>query len=189
MLLKTESGFFLSLSNAVLRMARLEVSLIIPVLESVERPDLSKCYAVENKIRTKHTTSSVNASHRLHTLTHTRHLSLLLVLLTEVLGSRDHVGEGSLDLIPLTGLQAAVRVDPELLRAEELKHLLDALLELSLGGDTRAVDVIDTRADVAGVGLVNEDLEELGIRLRVLNREDIGVQGSDGWRTSVRIFS
>lgn len=40
------------------------------------------------------------------------------VLLTEVLGSVDHVGEGALDLIPLAGLQTAIRVDPELLRAD-----------------------------------------------------------------------
>lgn len=61
-----------------------------------------------------------------------------------------------------------------------LKHLLDALLELGLRGDTRAVDVVDTRANVARVGLVNEDLQELGIGLRVLDRENIGIQRSDG---------
>ena len=42
-------------------------------------------------------------------------------------------------------------VDPELIRAKELKHLLDALLELLLGGHTRAVDVVDTGANVTGV--------------------------------------
>jgi hypothetical protein len=67
----------------------------------------------------------------------------------------------------------------------ELEHLLDALDELRLGGNTRAVDVVDTRADVAGVVLVNEDLEELGIGLGVLNGENIGIQGGDGWSTRV----
>lgn len=129
---------------------------------------------------------------------HPRHLSLA-VLLTEVLGSVDHVSEGTLDLIPLAGLQTAVRVDPKLLRADcvaslvypifvwveavvltVLKHLLDALLELGLGRDTRAVDVIDTRANVARVGLVNEDLEELGIGLGVLDGENVGIQRGDG---------
>lgn len=109
-----------------------------------------------------------------------RRLSLVGVLLTEVLGSVDHVGEGTLDLVPLAGLETAVGVDPELLGAEELEHLLNALLELLLGGNTGGVDVVDTGADVAGVGLVNEDLEELGIRLGVLNGEDIGIEGSDG---------
>lgn len=42
----------------------------------------------------------------------------LRVLLTEVLGSVDHVGEGALDLIPLARLQTAVRVDPELFGAD-----------------------------------------------------------------------
>lgn len=120
------------------------------------------------------------------------------VLLTEVLGSVDHLGEGTLDLIPLAGLETAVGVDPELLGTDwillviirlwlrrhlkltVLEHLLDALLELSLGGNTRAVDVVDTRADVAGVGLIDEDLEELGVRLGVLNGEDISIQRGNG---------
>jgi len=42
----------------------------------------------------------------------------LAVLLPEVLGSVDHVGEGTLDLIPIAGLETAVRVDPELLRLD-----------------------------------------------------------------------
>lgn len=62
-----------------------------------------------------------------------------------------------------------------MLELTELEHLLDALLELSLSGDTWAMNIVDTGADVAGVGLVNEDLEELGIRLGVLDREDIGI--------------
>jgi hypothetical protein len=40
------------------------------------------------------------------------------VLLTEVLGSVDHVGERALDLIPLARLETAVGVDPELLRTD-----------------------------------------------------------------------
>ena len=40
------------------------------------------------------------------------------VLLTEVLGGVDHLGQGTLDLIPLAGLETAVGVDPELLRAD-----------------------------------------------------------------------
>lgn len=42
------------------------------------------------------------------------------------------------------------------------------------------MDVVDTRADVAGVGRVDEDAEELGVRLAVLDRENIGVKSSDG---------
>ena len=42
------------------------------------------------------------------------------------------------------------------------------------------MDVVDTRADVARVSLVNKDLEELGIGLAVLNGENIGIQSSNG---------
>lgn len=42
------------------------------------------------------------------------------------------------------------------------------------------MDVIDTRADVAGVGRVDEDAEKLGVRLAVLNGQDVSVQGGDG---------
>lgn len=42
------------------------------------------------------------------------------------------------------------------------------------------MDVVDTRADVAGVLRVNEDTEELGIGLAVLNGQNVGIEGSDG---------
>ena len=42
------------------------------------------------------------------TQTRTRRLGFGRLLLTEVLGCVDHMGESALDLIPLTGLQAAV---------------------------------------------------------------------------------
>lgn len=97
-----------------------------------------------------------------------------------VLGGVDHVDQSLLGLLPLTGLKTAVRVDPELLRLEELKHLLDAVTDLLLAGDTGRVDVVDTRSDVSGVGRVNEDAEELSVRLAVLNGQDIGIEGGDG---------
>ncbi|KUI73961.1 hypothetical protein VM1G_11931 [Cytospora mali] len=74
----------------------------------------------------------------------------------------------------------AVRVDPELLRLEELKHLLDTVLDLLLAGDTRGVDVVDTRSDVTRVSRVDEDLEQLSIRLAVLDGQDIGIQSRNG---------
>lgn len=42
------------------------------------------------------------------------------------------------------------------------------------------MDVVDTGANVARVGLVDEDLEELGVRLAVLNGQDIGIESGDG---------
>lgn len=61
-----------------------------------------------------------------------------------------------------------------------LQHLLDALLELSLVGNTGAVDIVDTRSNVAGVSLVDEHLEQLGVGLGVLNGENISIQRGDG---------
>src|SRR4051812_21579150 len=49
---------------------------------------------------------------------------VLRVLLAEVLGRVDHVGQRLLGLLPLPRLQAAVGVDPKLLRLEVLQHLL-----------------------------------------------------------------
>lgn len=102
------------------------------------------------------------------------------VLGTEVLGGVNHVGKRLLGLLPLTGLETTVRVDPELLGLKELKHLLDAVLDLLLAGDTGRVDVVDTRSDVAGVLRVDKDSEELGIRLAVLNGQNVRIEGSDG---------
>ncbi|CAH0014573.1 unnamed protein product [Clonostachys rhizophaga] len=110
---------------------------------------------------------------------HTRSNHLFGVLGTESLGGVDKVDEGLLGLLPLAGLETAVRVDPELLRLEVSKHFLDAVLDLLLAGNTRGVDVVDTRANVARVSLVDEDLEELGVRLAVLDRENISVKSSN----------
>jgi len=42
------------------------------------------------------------------------------------------------------------------------------------------VDVVDTWANLTWVSLVNEDLQELSIRLGVLNGENVGIKSSDG---------
>lgn len=104
----------------------------------------------------------------------------LSVLLAEVLGGGDKVGQGRLGLGPLTGLETTVGVDPELVGGEELQHLFDAADHLLLAGNTGTVDIPDTRTDVRGELGVNEDLEELGIGLAVLDGQHIGVQGSNG---------
>lgn len=117
--------------------------------------------------------------HPLHPLHH-KCRYLFSVLGTEVLGGVDHVDQSLLGLPPLTGLQTTVRVDPELLRLEVLKHLLDAVLDLLLAGNTGRVDVVDTRADVSGVSRVNEDVEELSVGLAVLNGQNVGIESGNG---------
>ena len=66
------------------------------------------------------------------------------VLGAEVLRGSDHVAKRCLRLLPLSSLQATVWVDPELVRLEVRQHLLNAVLNLLLCWDTRAVNVIDT---------------------------------------------
>jgi hypothetical protein len=105
--------------------------------------------------------------------------SLLGVLVTEELGGVDHVGQGLLCLFPLTGLQTTVRINPELIWLEIVKHLFYAIFDLLLAGNTRRVNVVHTGANVARIGLVNEDLEEFGIALAVLDAEDIGIESGD----------
>lgn len=104
---------------------------------------------------------------------------LLSVLLAVELSSLDQRGQLADSLLSGTGLQTAVRVDPELLRLEVLEHLLDTLLDLIHGGNTRRVDIVDTRSNVGGETLINEDLEELGIGLAVLDGQNIGIKGSN----------
>jgi hypothetical protein len=106
--------------------------------------------------------------------------SLRRVLLAVELGGVDHVDKRGLGLLPLAGLETTVGVDPELLGLEVGQHLRDAVLDLLLRRNTRGVDVVDTRTNVAGVGLVLEDLEELGVALAVLDGENISVESGDG---------
>jgi len=96
------------------------------------------------------------------------------------LGGVHHVGERSLGLGPLAGLQPTVRVDPQLLGLEVHQHLADSVLDRLLAWDTRRVDIVDTWTNVAGVSLIDEDLEELSVRLAVLDGENISVKGGNG---------
>lgn len=85
------------------------------------------------------------------------------------LGGVDHIGQCSLRLLPLTGLKATVRVNPELIWAEVPQHFLDPVLDLLLAWDTGGVDIINTRPNVSRVGFVNEDFQELGVALAILD--------------------
>ena len=42
------------------------------------------------------------------------------------------------------------------------------------------MDIVDTGTNVAGVGLIHKDFEELGVRFAVLDGEYISVKGSNG---------
>ncbi|KAI3484742.1 hypothetical protein L1887_52028 [Cichorium endivia] len=90
-----------------------------------------------------------------------------------------HVGELGGALLPGTGLETAVRVDPDRVLGEDLGHGLDAADHLVLAGDTGRVDVKDTGANVRGVADLLEGAEEVLAGLGVLDRDHVGVELDD----------
>lgn len=85
--------------------------------------------------------------------------NLLGVLLAVELGSVDHIGQGGLCFVPLTSLQTAIRVNPELIWAEVLQHFLDPVFDFLLTWDSWRVDVVDTGTNMPGICRVDENLE------------------------------
>lgn len=96
----------------------------------------------------------------------------LSVGLTGPLGGGDEVGEGLLSLLPASGLETTVGVDNHEVGGEDLDHGGNSVLDLLLRGDTRRVDVVDTRADLVGVAVRLEDVKELEVGLGSLDGDD-----------------
>ena len=67
------------------------------------------------------------------------------------------------------------------------KHSREAVPDLLLTGDTRRVNVVDTRADLVRVAVVLESVQELHVALRRLDRDDICVQVLDGSEDVVKV--
>lgn len=103
----------------------------------------------------------------------------LSVGLTGPLGGGDEVGEGLLSLLPASGLETTVGVDNHEVGGEDLDHGGNSVLDLLLRGDTRRVDVVDTRADLVGVAVRLEDIKELEVGLGSLDGDDISVKSLD----------
>ena len=70
-------------------------------------------------------------------------------------------------------------VDEEEIGRKELKESLDAVLDLLLGGNTRRVDIVDTRADLVGVAVLPEGRQELEVALGGFDGDDIGIETLD----------
>ena len=70
---------------------------------------------------------------------------------------------------------------------KHLKHGLEAVLDLSLGGNTRRVDVVNTRADLVGVAVLLEGLEQLEVALGRLDGDDVGVKTLDGGEDVIEV--
>lgn len=81
--------------------------------------------------------------------------------------------------MPATGLETTVRVDGQQLGRQDLEHGCDPVLDLLLSRNTGRVDVVDTWADLVGVLVVAEDLDELEVGLGRLDGDDVGVETLD----------
>lgn len=111
----------------------------------------------------------------------------LSVVLASPLGTVHEVDERSLGLLPATGLETAVRVDEEERVGEDVKHGLEAVLDLLSSGNTRRVNVVDTGANLVGVAVVLEGVEKLHVGLGGLDGDDIGVETLDGGEDVVEV--
>jgi len=109
-----------------------------------------------------------------------------LVLGTEVLGCVHHVGQRSSSLFPASGLQTAVRVNPELVGWVDLQDLLNSGHEFFLRRNSWRVDIEQTQSNV--VRVVGELLDVVRVvLLGKLNRNDIGIQSLDMVWIQVRV--
>ena len=103
----------------------------------------------------------------------------LLVSLTSPASGVDQVDQGSLGLLPATGLKTTIGVDEEKVGSKDLQHSSDTILDFLLGGNTRRVDIVNTRTDLVGVTVLLEGLQELHVTLRGLDGDDISVKSLD----------
>ena len=100
-------------------------------------------------------------------------------MLTSPAGSSNHVGKRSFGLLPATSLQAAIRVDEQMIRPDQRQHVRDTVLDLLLAGNTRRVDIVNTRTDEVLVSELLESGKELHVALRRFDGDDVGVQTFD----------
>ena len=108
-------------------------------------------------------------------------------MLASPLGSVDQIDQRRLGLLPSTGLETAVWVNEQQRVGEELQHGSQTLLDLITSGDTRRVDIVNTRANLVGISIVLEGLEQLHVTLGRLDRDDVSIQALDGWEDIIKV--
>ncbi|EEQ36271.1 conserved hypothetical protein [Clavispora lusitaniae ATCC 42720] len=114
------------------------------------------------------------------------HSKAHLVLGSELLGSVNHVGQRSLGLLPTSGLQTTVWVDPELVRRVDLQDLLDSGNKLLLGRNSWRVNVEQTQTNVVRVVRKLSDVVGV-ILLGELDGHNVSIQGLDVVRVQVGV--
>src|SRR4029079_9898285 len=73
----------------------------------------------------------------------------------------DHVDEGRSHLFPLTGLEAAVRIDPYLIGRKTLLRLIEKCRHLVDAWTTRRMNVVNARSNFVRIAIGSEGIEEL----------------------------
>src|SRR5258707_84570 len=91
----------------------------------------------------------------------------------------DHVDERGPHLLPFSGLQPAVRIDPELCVGEPAPRELDEISHLADLRHARRMDVVDAGADLVRIAVVLEGVEQFHLRARGLDRDHVGVHGAN----------
>src|SRR6478736_4887279 len=92
----------------------------------------------------------------------------------------DHVYEGRPYLFPLTGLEAAVRIDPYLIGRKTLLRLVEKRHHLVDRWTTRRMNVVNARANFVRIAIGGEGIEQLYLGAGGLNRDYVGVERTDG---------
>jgi hypothetical protein len=109
------------------------------------------------------------------------------VVLAGPLGTIDKVDERGFSLLPATSLKTAIWVDEEERAREDVEHRLETILDFLTSRDTRRVDIIDTRANLVGVSIMFEGIEELHVSLGSLDGDDISIKTLDGGEDVVEV--
>src|SRR5712664_1093753 len=92
---------------------------------------------------------------------------------------RDHVLERGQRFFPTARLEPTVGVHPDLGAVQHSRHALQCATDLRDGRHTRRVDVVDTRADLVGILVVLESLQQLRAGAGVLDRDHIRIHALD----------
>ena len=79
------------------------------------------------------------------------------------------------------------RVDKHERVGEGLEHGLETVTDLLVSGNTGGVDVVDAGADLVGVTVLLEGVQELEVALRRLDGDDVSVKALDGGEDVVKV--
>src|SRR6267143_1118906 len=92
---------------------------------------------------------------------------------------RDHVLERSQRLLPAPRLEPAVGIHPDLSAVQHPRHALQGAGDLRRRGHARRMDVVHTGADLIGILVLLEALQQLRAGAGVLDRDHIRIHPLD----------